>query len=181
MPRYNITTGIPDYPPGLSDSDTALVLPLYRAVTNLARRLSEVTGQVQYDPVERFNLSPFTNVLGADASRVFAAASEAIPYGNLVNLYESGGALFARRADRTLGYVAHGIAMIPGTTAAGTQTEVLFMQGKTSSVGNAVMGTHYWLDAAGVMTSVKPTSGIIQVVGWGLGSGGFYLNIEAPR
>ncbi len=54
MPEYLLSSGLPSYPAGLNDKDTALVLPVYRAVNNLANKVSAVTGQQQFAPLSGF-------------------------------------------------------------------------------------------------------------------------------
>ena len=56
----------------------------------------------------------------------------------------------------------------------------MFMQGRSQGVTGSTVGSAYYLNTAGTVTATKPTTGMIQPVGWGLGTHGFYLNIEAP-
>jgi ribosomal protein L18 len=181
MPEYLVQTGLPNYPADLDDKNAALVTPLYRSLNTLAQNISTLTNNVQYSASERSNLQATTRMARQDYPRLFVQASVAINYGQLVNVYDSGGVLTCRLADRSLSRPAHGLMNLPNGAAVGAYTEIMWLNGFTLGVTGSVVGTQYWLSTGGLVTATKPTSGVIQPVGWGLGSRGFYLNIEAPR
>lgn len=180
MPDYLITSGLPSYPSGLSDKDTALVLPLYRAVNNLANKVSAVTGHQQLAASELTFVNPFDVLLNVRTNVVFAEATEVLSLGMAVNIYDNAGVVSVRKADRTLTRPAHGLVNSLNGAAIGDICEILFMQGRSQGVTGSTLGTPYYLATAGTVTATKPTTGMVQAVGWGLGTSGFYLNVECP-
>ena len=180
MPEYLLSSGLPSYPAGLNDKDAVLVLPVYRAINNLANKVSAVTGQQQFAPSELSLLRPFDVLSNARNNLVFAVATEALSFGMAVNIYDNAGVVSARKADRSLTRPAHGLVNSINGAAIGATCEIMFMQGRSQGVTGSVVGSAYYLNTAGTVTATKPTTGMIQPVGWGLGTHGFYLNIEAP-
>ncbi len=181
MPEYLVASGVPSYPPGLSDQDAALVAPLYRALGNLAQQVSELTGRIQLSQAEQGSLSQLTLLQSQRLNRIFVKAGEALSYGQLVNLTVSSGKIVAVKADATvLTKPAHAIVDKPGGIANGTFGEVVFMQGRTASVTGTTFGAAYYLSTAGNLQITPPVAtGVInQIVGIGLGSEGLWLNIE---
>lgn len=182
MPEYLIQSGLSSYPAGLNDKDAALVLPLYRAVNNLSNKISAATGNVQLSSSELSQIAPFSGILDSRNMRVIAQASEALVYGQIVNLYDVAGVVTARKADCALLYEAHGLVASVTGAAVGEYCEILFMQGRTTAVSGSALGTQYWLSTAGQVQAVKPVApNLIQPVAIGLGSAGVYLNIESVR
>jgi hypothetical protein len=181
MPKYDISSGLPSYPPGLSDKDASLVLPLYRSVNAIAQYLSFYTGRVQYTPAEQAQADQFTKLTDSATQKVFIKAGEALGYGNLVNLTVSGGKIVAFKADATnLARPAHAIVDVPGGIPLDGFGEAVFLRGRTMGVGGSTFGSVYYLSTGAAMQLTPPTApGVLhQVVGIGLGSAGFYLNIE---
>lgn len=182
MPNYLISSGLPSHPAGLADRDVALVLPLYRAVNNLSNKVSAATGNVQLDPGELSQVAPFGGLLDAQVLRVVVKASEALVYGQLVNLYDVAGVVTARKADCALLRPAHGVVASGNGAAVGAYFEILFMRGRTAAVTGSTLGTQYWLSTAGQIQAAKPVApNLIQPVAIGLGTSGIYLNIESVR
>jgi hypothetical protein len=182
MPQYEITSGLPSYPAGLSDKDAALVLPLYRSVNSLAQYLSFNTGNVTYEPSEQAQASQLTKLLDAKTQKIFVKAGEALSYGNMLSLTVSGGKIVAYKADATnLARPALAVCDTPGGIALDGYGEAVFMQGRTIGIAGTTFGTAYYLSTAGAIQSTPPVAtGVLnQIVGVGLGSEGFYLNVEA--
>lgn len=181
MPEFNISSGLPSYPAGLTDKDAALVLPLYRAVNSLSQQLSVQSGNVQYSGPEMASIDQFAKFTTQNTRKVFVQATEALGYGNVLNLYLSGSTLSARKADAaTLTKPAHAILDIPTGLAAGEYGEVIFMEGRTRGISGSVLLAPYYLSTAGTVQLAAPVAtGVInQVVGYGLGSAGFYFKPE---
>ena len=182
MPDYLISSGLPSHPAGLADRDVALVLPLYRAVNNLSNKVSAATGNVQLSTAELSQVAPFGGLIDAQNMRAVAQASEALVYGQLVNLYDVAGVVTARKADCALLRPAHGIVASLNGAAVGAYCEILFMRGRTAAVTGSTLGTQYWLSTAGQIQATKPVApNLIQPVAIGLGNPGIYLNIESVR
>lgn len=178
MPEYNIATGLPSYPAGLPDKEAGLVLPLYRAVNALAQQLSTLTGSAQYDSSEQSALDQFTKLLSAKTQKLFVQAGETLAYGSVVTLSISGGKIVAHKADATvLTKPAHAVIDVPTGIASGNFGEAIFMEGRTQGITGTAFGTAYYLSTAGIVQSTPPVAtGVInQIVGYGLGSAGFYF------
>ena len=181
MPQFNIASGLPDLPVGMSDKDAALVGPIYRAVTALSQQLSLLTGNVQYSASEQATIDPFGSLIDSREQRIYVKAMEALSYGSLLTLVVDGGKLAAWKASATtLTRPAHAICDVPGGIAVGSYGVCLFMRGRTASVAGTSLGTTYYLSTAGAMQATAPTADSVlnQIVGVGLGSAGVYLNIE---
>ena len=180
MPQFGITSGLPSYPSGLADDDASLVLPLYRSVNGLAQRLSEATGQIQYSSEEMANVDQLTKLIDARSNKLMIRANVNLPYGRLVNLTLSAGKIVGRLANATTLRPAHGIVDKVGGIAAGEYGEIIFMRGKSSGLASTVFGDTYYLSTNGNVTSTAPVAtGVLhQAVGMGLGSAGFYLDIQ---
>ena len=141
MPTYQITTGLPDYPTSLTDKDAALVLPLYRGMSSLARRVSEVTNSVQYDATEQLALSPFIRSPENAVNQITVVANTLLPYGAMLSLTESGGRIYANLADNSIaGRRALAACNQPGGIAAGAAGPAVFILGRTAGIENAAFG-----------------------------------------
>lgn len=181
MPEFNITSGLPSYPSGLSDKDAALVLPLYRAINSLTAQLAVQSGNVQFSAAEQASVDQFTKFTSQRTRKLFVKAGEALSFGNLVTLSVVSGKVVAHKADATvLTKPAHAIVDVATGIASGSFGEVIFMQGKSSGVSGTSFGTAYYLSTAGQVQSTPPVAtGVLnQRVGLGLGSAGFYFDAE---
>jgi hypothetical protein len=184
MPEYFISSGLPSYPSGLSDKEAALVLPLYRAVGTLAQQLSTLTGNVQYSGGEQAQIDQLTKLLAQRTQKIFVQAGETLGYGNLVTLSLASGKIVANKADATnLNKPAHAVIDVPGGIAVGQFGEAIFLQGRTSGITGTTFGAPYWLSTAGQVQAVRPDGpGVLtQYVGLGLGTAGFYADLEEPK
>lgn len=181
MPEFNISSGLPSYPSGLSDKEAALVLPLYRAINSLTSQLAVQSGNVQFSGTEQASVDQFTKFTSQRTRKIFVQAGEALSFGNLVTLSISGGKIVAHKADATvLTKPAHAIIDTTTGIASGSYGEAIFMQGKSSGVTGTSFGTAYYLSTAGQVQSTPPVAtGVLnQRVGMGLGSAGFYFDAE---
>lgn len=181
MPEFNISSGLPSYPSGLSDKDAALVLPLYRAINSLAQQLAVQSGSVQFSAAEQASVDQLTKFTSQRTRKLFVKAGEALSFGNLVSLSISAGKIVAHKADATnLSRPAHAIIDVPTGIASGAFGEAIFMQGKSSGISGTSFGTAYYLSTAGQVQSTPPVAtGVLnQLVGIGLGSAGFYFDAE---
>lgn len=181
MPQFLVSSGLPDLPAGLNDKDSALVSPLYRALSALAQQLATLTGNIQYDQAEQAVIDQLGGVIDGREQRIYVKALETLPYGRLITLSIDAGKLSARVADGTvLTKPAHALCDVPGGIAVGKYGLALFMRGKSAAVTGTALGTTYYLSTVGNMQATPPTAdGVLnQVVGTGLGSAGIYLNIE---
>jgi hypothetical protein len=180
MPQFNISSGLPSYPSGLPDSEAGLVLPIYQAVNSLARQLSQQTGNVQYSGQEQGGLDQFTMLTAQRNQKMFVKATETLGFGKLVTLTLDAGKIVASLADATDGTKpAHAVVDTVGGIATGSFGEAILLTGKTSGISGTGFMTIYYLSTAGQVQSAAPTASgaLVQVVGYGLGSAGFYLQI----
>lgn len=181
MPKYGVSAGLPDTPAGLSDKEYGLVTPLYRAVNSLAQYTAQLTGAIEYDNSEAGSVDQLVKLVDQLTRKVIVKAGENINYGELITLSVGGGKLVAHRADATnLARPAHAVCDTPGGITVNNFGEAVFMQGRTDGIAGTSLGTPYYLSVAGTVQATPPVAtGVInQVVGMGLGSAGFYLNIE---
>lgn len=181
MLRYNVNSGLPDYPAGLKDDEARLVAPIYRAINSIAQQLSLLTGQLQLNQIDLAQLDPLLLARAGDYHKVSVQAAEALAYGRLVNLFVDTGVIKARVATADdLTKPAHAVVDINVGIANGQWGQVVFMEGRTQGISGSALGQTYWLSTNGQVQTVKPTApGVIsQRVGVGLGSAGFWLKIE---
>jgi len=179
--KFGIDIGLPQYPAGLNDRDAGLVLPLYKAMTSLAQKASAGTGQLQLSESEMALSDQFDQLLTHRFNHLKVQAGETIGYGQAVNLYLSGGIVMARKANATdTTKPCHGLCDNPTGLSAGQWGEIIFMSGRSQGIAGTVFGSRYFLSttAGGVQLSPPSTAGnLVQIVGVGLGSAGFYLQI----
>jgi hypothetical protein len=180
MPTYDVRSGLPSYPAGLTDEDVALVLPLYRAVSNLSQQVSAATGNVAYTPAEQAQADQFSKLISQRLEKIFVRATVALGFGKMVNLHLVGGVVEAQLADATdATKPAHGVVDSLVGIAAGQWGEIIFMNGRSAGIAGTVFGARYFLSTAGDIQLVAPTApgSLVQLLGVGLGSAGFYLQI----
>lgn len=181
MPEFNISSGLPSYPSGLSDKDAGLVLPLYRAINSLAQQIAATTGNVQYSAEEQASIDQFTKTTSQRLNKIFVQAGEALTYGSVLTLSIASGKIVAHKADATvLSRPAHAVLDVPTGLATGAYGEAIFMQGKSNGITGTVFGSAYYLSTTGqVQLSAPVATGVLnQIVGIGLGSAGFWFAPE---
>jgi hypothetical protein len=180
MPDFQLQSGLPSQPSGLSDENFALVAPLYRALAALTQQVAAATGNVTYSPAEQAVSDQFTKLISQRYNKVAVRASVLLGFGKLVNLHLVGGVVEARLADATNNTrPAHGVVDVPGGIPAGAWGEVIFMTGRSAGIAGTVFGARYFLSTAGNVQLLAPSAGgtLVQIVGVGLGSAGFWTNI----
>lgn len=181
MPRFDLQSGLPSQPAGLSDRDFALVIPLYRAIAALTQQVSAATGTVTYDTAEMAMADQFSKVLSQRYNKVFVRATVALTFGKMVNLHLVGGKVEARLADASPGIVlpAHGIVDVPDGIPAGGFGEIILMNGRSAGIGGTTFGAKYYLSTVGNVQLAAPgaAGALVQTLGIGLGSAGFFLQI----
>jgi hypothetical protein len=181
MPSFDLGSGLPTYPAGLSDREVALVLPLYRAIAALTQQASVATGNVTYSPSEQAQADQFGKLISQRMNKIAVRATVALGFGKLVNLHLVAGVVEARLADATPGIIlpAHGVVDSPAGIAAGAWGEIIFMTGRSTGISGTVFGSRYFLSTAGNAQLLAPTApgALVQLLGVGLGSAGFFLQI----
>lgn len=181
MPKNLIGAGIPTYPAGLKDTEVGLVLPLYQGLHNLAAQVSEATGQVEYSSAELLGLDRADGLKLQNFSRLAIVAGESLGFGDLLALSVSGGNIIAYKATNTdLTKPALACCNVPGGIPNGAAGQAIFLTGRTTGISGSGFGLTYYLGTGGAVALVPPSGDnvIRQIVGVGLGSAGFYLNIQ---
>lgn len=181
MPKSLITSGLPNIPSGFPDQQARLLTPIYLAINGLADKVSAATGLTDYADVNLAQINQLEAVLTQRATRIFLKATVAIAYGKLCNMHLDSGKLSARLADSTNDTLpACCICNQPFGLGAGEYGEFLMYSGYTQGIGSTAVGQTYYLGTNGDSQSVRPAAAgsIIQAVGIGLGSAGFYLQIS---
>ncbi|MEM9652252.1 MAG: hypothetical protein AAGA65_09170 [Actinomycetota bacterium] len=85
---------------------------------------------------------------------VSTVASGAIPAGAFVNLFDNGGTMAARLADKSNNRPAHGYTK---TAVADTEAVAVFSRDNNDQLSGLTPGGEYWLDTAGGVTDT-PTN-----------------------
>lgn len=182
MPRYGVSSGLPDLPSGVSDADHAKLRPLYIAVNALARNTSKVTGQELYDQSELSQLSPVAELVQQNMNKLIIKANSTLAFGKLVHLFFDGTNVCAEYADSTNNTKpAQGFVNNPNGIPAGTFGEIVLCAGYCPGIAGSAIGTQYYLSTLGNIQNARPAVAgtIIQAIGFGLGSLGVYVHISS--
>jgi len=193
MPDYLLNSGLPASPAGLSDRDYALVGPLYAALAAMAQTIAALNGAVQYSQYEMQNMRQTAGLINKTQNKLVIKATETLSYGKLVNLYAANDTYLSGSPQKLHGRLATNYAS-DGTTrpalayvdnpngiASGQYGEVIFMTGHTYGISGATMATPYYLSTGGLVQAAQPADSgrLIQIVGIGMGTFGFYVDISA--
>lgn len=182
MPKSLITSGLPSIPAGASDDQARVLTPIYMALNALAQKMSEATGQLSYSEDEMAQINQAGTIISQNAVKIYLKATVALTFGQLCNILLDTGKLAARLADSTNNTrPAHCICNAPEGLAVGEFGEFILMTGYTSGISGTAIGTFYYLGTAGNSQAARPVAAgsIVQSVGIGLGSLGFYLDISS--
>lgn len=175
--EFLLGSGLPAQPAGLLDEQFRLVEPIYRGVNTVARNLSIAEGEVKFDQSELGQRNQTASLFAQKHRIIYALFPVAMNYGELVNLYIDSGKIAGRLADQSTGRKAHGVLNNTDGAAAGSYAEVVIIEGYTAGIAGSAFGDTYYLSTAGLVQNTAPGTGIVQVVGVGLGSLGFYMHI----
>lgn len=114
-------------------------------------------------------------------SRIYLKASEALIYGDVVNIFDNAGTLQVRKANATNNTKpAHGFCTTLAGIAAGSYGECILNHGLLTGVAGLVRGSRYFLStAAGLVTTVAPVAAgnIEQALGIALSATTLLYNI----
>lgn len=184
MPDFGITTGLPQTPPGMEDKEFGKFLPIYSAMNALAQAVSIAAGNVTYGQDELSQRNQLGSLQAQNHRSVYPLADGVtLPFGVLVNLYlNGGGKICARLADATDNTKpAHGIVEESLGIASGDYGRVVLIEGYTKGITGTTFGQYYYLGITGLAQAGRPVAAgsIVQPVGFGLGSAGFYLHISS--
>lgn len=183
MPDYTISSGLPQLPTGLNDKDFGLVRPLYQAINTLSQSLSTSVGLVNFSQDELSQRNQLGSLLTQNHRKLWVKNSSgaALAYGKIVTLQLSGGKIVAIYADATNNTKpAHGIVNEPLGIDDGNFGEVMLVEGHTAGISGTTFGLYYYLGTNGDVQAGRPAAAgsIIQAIGFGLGTAGFYMHIS---
>lgn len=156
------------------------VAKIYAALRNLQIAITQYAGVGQKEVSSWPSVQPTDTIVLQNLTRLYVKATEMIPLGNTVNLYNDGaGNLVARRANATSGtaYQAHAFCTTLGGITAGQYGEVMLGGLCTFITGLSIGTTYYQSTTAGIIVNVKPSSpNMIQPVGYAIGASQLFWN-----
>lgn len=162
-----INLGIPqDAPDSIKNPEVrSIYYTFMQSINNLIRYVEQYCGVTQKDITQWSSLTPSDTILPQNLRRLYVKANVALSYGHFVNLYDSGTALEARKADSGIPLVAHGYVNVATGAAAGDMTEVIVMEGLVTIAG-VVRGTSYFLAPNGLVANAPGVKK--QFIGFGV-------------
>jgi len=162
------------------------VIILYRQFIKTAnillRALEQYVGVTQQSPEQWNVVSPIETILRSLAGRFYCQFSEAVSYGDFVNIHNVAGIANARKASATSGSVkpAHGYCNIINGVALGAFGEVILSQGIFQLVG-ILPGQAFYLSETtpGLATVTAPVGAgqLEQFLGIGIRANIAYIDI----
>lgn len=175
--------GLPQSPTNTDPKVAPDISDAFNSIRNLAYLVGQYGG---YEPAEvGFNtLSNVRYTAGVYKRRVYCQALEAMPYGALVNLTNSGGVLAARFANATNNTKpCYGINNTVGTCAIGATIEIALPGCYVTSIGGLTPGTRYFLSTTnGLAANVAPAvaGNVRQAIGFALDANTlfFFPNVD---
>lgn len=148
-----------------------------QGLNNLLRAFEQYGGITQKPESDWGSTPPQDTILRQNAGRFYLPASEALPFGALINIHNSGGA--KAQLASSVGKAAHGYCNVQGGVAAGEDCEVILGMGLVG-IGGIVPGQNLYLSATPGVPSLVPDTGggrIEQFVGIGIGTDLAYIQI----
>ena len=158
------------------------LLRIRNALRALQSALDVYTGALSEETTYWSQTSYSQSIRVQKISRIYCITSEAISYGQLVNLYDVAGVTTARKADATDASKPCR-AYCNATVASGAYGEFILF-GYLPTTG-AVAGTTYYLDkVAGLIVATAPVpppgTVVVQRIGFGLDATSIWFNPDLP-
>jgi hypothetical protein len=159
----------------------ALADQMILTFSNLQQELEHWLGITQKDITTWSSLLPSDTLLTHQLRRLYVKASEALLFGDLINLHNVAGVLNARKANGTAGTVrsARGFCTTAGGIAIGAVGEVILGSG-ILAVAGILPGQDIFLSTvAGLSTTVALTGAgqLEQYIGTGVANNVAFINI----
>lgn len=156
------------------------VTELYNALQNIIQTLINFCGIGPQSAALWLQLAGTPGTLQAgNLNRLYVTASELVPLGAMINLFNSAGVLKVRNANATTNAKpADGYCTTAGGIALGAVGEVQLGHGVVSLVG-VTIGQRYWLSVVnGLITTVAPVAAgnIEQYIGIGIDANSVFVN-----
>lgn len=131
--------------------------------TDASTGVAEAGDVVALDATGKLDPSLFPTGFGDDLA-VFVA-SENLGAGDYVNIFDNGGVPTARLADNSNGRDAHGFVK---TAVTASSNASVYFEGANDALSGLTIGSRYYLDTAGGVTStppVAPAASVSQFLG----------------
>jgi hypothetical protein len=157
--RYRIGTGLAEFPTGGDEDIKQMLVPLYRAINELAKQLSDITGLTEF---AQGDIQGMSTLLEHDQFRLqkfsFIAA-EPITYGKLVHLDSTAdeSKVWLASSLNSVNRPAHGVCTEQQATASGLRCRVQLFQGLVTGLSGLSPGTMYYLGATGTYSATPPS------------------------
>jgi hypothetical protein len=177
------TPGLPQFPTNVDSRIEPDLRDIYNAIRTFSDQIGQYGGFEEALEVYK-NADNVTYTAGPYKRRVYCEALEAMPYGSIVHLLDSGGELKARYANATDDTrVAFGINNTPGVCNIGDTIEVALPGCYVTSIGGLTRGVIYYLSTTnGLITNAPPgaVGNIIQSIGFALAENVLYVSGGLP-
>jgi len=185
MYKYPFQLGLPELP----ETGSREVKPKeleqdlrfsFNAIHNLAEGIANSTGLQPLSSGYQ-NLANSASTIGASKQRIYAPATVAITYGEIVNVWDNAGNVEVQLADATdATKPGHGICNTVGTCAIGDVIEIVLPNCHVGSIGGLTGGVLYYLSTTpGAIQNTAPAASgnIVQAVGLALTATDFYFHM----
>ena len=172
--KSSVNTGLPNIPDPPDPRFFAEFTRVYNAIRNLTLALDTNTGALPQDPEFYSQTPPTQTILTQNTNRLYVKFSEAVSYGQLVNLHNVSGVLNARLSSAAVaGKQGHAWCSTVGGVASGAFGEVM-LGGLCTAISGLTPGQSYYLgNTAG---TIAPTAGTVtQLVGFALTASNLYF------
>jgi hypothetical protein len=164
--KSTINTGLPNIADPPDPLFFAEFTRVYNAIRNLTLAIDLYTGTMAPDPTT----TPANSVLVQNSLRVFSTFNEDVAYGQMVNLYDSGGGVLAARlaSAAVAGLVCRGWCAEAGGVLTGATGQIK-LGGICTAISGLVPGDTYYL--SNTPGGIAATAGTVgQIVGFALGT-----------
>ncbi len=153
---------------------------IYNAIRQLQIGATAYTGAAAQDTAVQSVVTPDQTIINQNMNRLYIKASVNIAFGQMVRLTNPGGGIIGGKLSDATTINSFGVnawCSTVGGIAAGSFGEVICGPGLCNGVSGLTIGTMYWASTTpGAITSVKPSPGMQQLVGIGLGANLLYFN-----
>lgn len=155
-----IDMGLPQVPQNVPPELFTEFVTIYNALQALQRGINQYVGVIAWPEGEWAQLTPADTILSQNQHRLYITATETLPFGALVNLWNDSGFLKGRLANATNNLKpCQAICNTVGGILAGTPGEVILMSGLSLGVSSLLPGTRYFLSTVpGVVTNSPPSA-----------------------
>lgn len=166
--RSSINTGLPNIPDPPDPAFMSEFIRIYNAIRNLTVAVDSYTGSLPQEAQYYSQTLPTATILNQNTQRLYVKFSEAVAYGQVVNLWNNSTVLGARLASASAATPAHGWCSTAGGVAVGAYGEIM-LGGLCTAIGGLTIGQTYYLgNTAG---AIAPTAGTLsQKLGYAIGA-----------